>query len=209
MKTIHLFCKQLLFMALALSAVTAYGQDGKVNIDHLNHLNDKAVQIVDITLGKELINLASKFIPGKTPDELKIKELLTSIQGVFVKRFEFENEGEFSDGDISPIRSQLQNPAWSKIITYINKKRDGNKMNVEVFIMTHGSLIKGLSVLATETKALTVVNLVGPIDLEKLAQLEGRFGIPDIGLRQATGQPTPPPDQQQDEAEKKDKPKKP
>lgn len=209
MKTINSFCKRFLFTTLALcalSAVNAYGQEGKVNISNLNHLTDKAVEIVDVTLDDTLIKMAARFIPGKTPDELKIKELLHSIQGVYVKRFAFENEGEFGDSDVSPIRSQLQNPAWSKIITYINKKKDGNKMNVEVFLMTQGSIIKGLSVLATESKALTVVNLVGPIDLDKLAQLEGRFGIPDIGLRQATGQPTTPPDQQQDEAEKKAKP---
>ena len=53
--------------------------------------------------------------------------------------------------------------------------------------MTQGNIIKGLAVLATETKALTVANLVGPIDLDKLSQLEGRFGIPNIGLKQSTG----------------------
>jgi hypothetical protein len=209
MNIIHSICKRLLILTFALcafQAASAYGQDAKLNIDNLNHLSDKAVQIVDVTLGRELIDLARKFIPGKTADELKIKELLGSIQGVYVKRFEFENEGTFGDSDVGPVRSQLQNPAWSKIITYINRKRDGNKMNVEVFLMLQGSIIKGLSVLATESKALTVVNLVGPIDLEKLAQLEGRFGIPDIGLRQATGQPVTPPDQQPDEAPKKDKP---
>jgi hypothetical protein len=212
MKIINSTCKRIFFLAFALcamGAVTAYGQEGKVHIGNLDHLTNKAVEIVDVTLDDTLIKMAARFIPGKTPDELKIKELLQSIQGVYVKRFAFENEGEFSDSDVSPIRSQLQNPAWSKIITYINKKKDGNKMNVEVFLMTQGSIIKGLSVLATESKALTVVNLVGPIDLEKLAQLEGRFGIPDIGLRQATGQPTTPPDKQPYEAEKpqkKDKP---
>ncbi|MEW6128051.1 MAG: DUF4252 domain-containing protein [Acidobacteriota bacterium] len=207
MNNIKSICQQIFGIALmlfALSAIPAYGQNAKLNIDNLNYLNDKAVQIVDITLGKELIQMASQFIPGKTPDELKIKELLNTIQGVYVKRFEFENEGVFTDSDVNPIRSQLQNPAWAKIITYINKKKDGNKMNVEVFLMTQGSIIHGLSVLATETKALTVVNLVGPIDLQKLAELEGRFGIPDIGLRQATGQPA-----QQDEANKKDPNKKP
>jgi hypothetical protein len=209
MNNIHSICKRLIILTLALcafQAASANAQDGKVHMSNLDHLTNKAVEIVDVTLDDTLIKMAGRFIPGKTPDELKIKELLNTIQGVYVKRFAFENEGEFTDSDVNPIRSQLQNPAWSKIITYINKKRDGNKMNVEVFLMTQGSIIKGLSVLATESKALTVVNLVGPIDLEKLAQLEGRFGIPDIGLRQATGQPVTPPDQQTDEAPKKDKP---
>jgi hypothetical protein len=27
-----------------------------------------------------------------------------------------------------------------------------------------------------------VVNIVGPIDLEKLAKLEGQFGVPELGI---------------------------
>ena len=189
---------------LGASAKAAYGQDPKLHIDHLNHLSDKAVQIVDVTLGDDLIKMAASFLNDKKPDEARIKELLISIQGVFVKRFEFEQEGAFTDSDVNPIRTQLQAPGWSRIVSYINRKKDGNKMNVEVFLMTQGSIIKGLAVLATEAKALTVANLVGPIDLQKLSQLEGRYGIPNIGLKQASGQP------QTDEAEpKKPDPKKP
>src|SRR5215208_7196382 len=110
MKIINSICKRVFFLAFALcalSAVTAYGQEGKVNIGNLDHLTNKAVEIVDVTLDDTLIKLAGRFIPGKTPDELKIKELLQSIQGVYVKRFAFENEGEFGDSDVSPIRAQL------------------------------------------------------------------------------------------------------
>jgi hypothetical protein len=28
------------------------------------------------------------------------------------------------------------------------------------------------------------VNIVGPIDLEKLSELEGQFGVPDLGIEQ-------------------------
>jgi hypothetical protein len=192
MKPITSTFSKFIFLALlflTLGGKAAYAQEAKIHIDSLNHLADKAVQIVDITLDDSLIKMAAMFLNDKKPDEAKIKEMLTSIQGVFVKRFEFEQEGVFTEGDVSPIRSQLQNPGWSRIVSYINRKKDGHKMNVEVFLMTQGSIIKGLAVLATEDKAVTVANLVGPIDLQKLAQLEGRFGIPNIGLKQATGQP--------------------
>jgi len=28
------------------------------------------------------------------------------------------------------------------------------------------------------------VNIVGPVDLDKLAKLEGQFGVPDLGIEQ-------------------------
>ena len=48
-----------------------------------------------------------------------------------------------------------------------------------------GQQINGLTVLSIEPKELTVVNVVGPVDLEKLASLEGNLGIPELGIRDA------------------------
>ena len=48
--------------------------------------------------------------------------------------------------------------------------------------MLEGEKIGGLVVLSAEPKELTVVNIVGPVDLDKLAALEGQFGIPDLDL---------------------------
>ncbi|MBI3653918.1 MAG: DUF4252 domain-containing protein [Acidobacteria bacterium] len=202
MKAIFPKLPGLLFVVLpllAVNAATAYAQDAKLRIDHLNKLSDKAVQIIDVNMGESIIQLAASMLNEKrSPDEAKIKELIKGIQGVFVKRFEFDKEGEFTDSDIAPIRSQLHdNPAWERIVSVISRKKGGDKMNVEVFLMSQGTVVKGLAVLATEAKAITVVNLVGPVDLQKLSELEGKFGIPKLGLKQT---------EQPDDAEKKEKP---
>ena len=42
--------------------------------------------------------------------------------------------------------------------------------------------IGGLAVLHTDQQELTVVNIVGPVDLQKLARLEGHLGIPDLEI---------------------------
>jgi hypothetical protein len=54
--------------------------------------------------------------------------------------------------------------------------------NVEVYLNMIGDQITGLAVLSLEPKEFTVVNIVGPIDLEKLSKLEGQFGVPDLGI---------------------------
>jgi len=33
-----------------------------------------------------------------------------------------------------------------------------------------------------DPKELTVVNIVGPVDLSKLSKLEGNFGVPDLDI---------------------------
>ncbi len=173
---------RLIFLSLILSvvgALPAYGQEARLNIAHLDRFTDKASEVINVDVPENLLKLAATFLrPERSPDEAKAKELIQNLKGVYVKRFQFENEGEYLPSDVETIRAQLNAPGWTKIADVRSKK----KASFDVVIMTEGNVIKGLAVLAVEPKALTVVNIVGPIDLEKLSQLEGKFGIPRFGL---------------------------
>ncbi len=174
-------------VCLALSvfaAVPAYAQDpAKIDMSHLDKFTERADKVINVTVDEQLLRLAASFLSDKKPDEAKIKEMILGLKGVFVKRFEFEKEGEFTLADVESIRSQLSAPGWSSVAN-VRSKREGN---YDVSLMSEGSVIKGLAVLAAEAKAFTVVNIVGPIDLAKLAELEGKFGIPHFGLEQIPG----------------------
>jgi hypothetical protein len=61
----------------------------------------------------------------------------------------------------------------------VSSKREGS---IEVYLLSTASQVGGLVVLATDLKELTIVNIVGPVDLEKLSQLEGQFGVPELGI---------------------------
>jgi Domain of unknown function (DUF4252) len=166
------------------AVVPAYAQDhAKIDISHLDKFAERADKVINVTVNEQLLRLAASFLSDKKPDEAKIKELILGLKGVFVKRFEFEKEGEFTLADVDSIRSQLSAPGWTSVAN-VRSKREGN---YDVSIMSEGSVIKGLAVLAAEPKAFTVVNIVGPIDVAKLAELEGKFGIPHFGLEQIPG----------------------
>ena len=49
-------------------------------------------------------------------------------------------------------------------------------------MLRSGNRTDGLVILAAQPKQLTIVNIVGSIDLAKLAQLQGQFGVPNVGL---------------------------
>ena len=166
------------------AAAPAYGQaNPKIDMSHLDKFSERADKVINVTVNEQLLQLAASFLNEKKPDEAKIKELILGLKGVFVKRFEFEKEGEFTLADVESIRAQLSAPGWSNVAN-VRSKREGN---YDVALMSEGSVIKGLAVLAAEARAFTVVNIVGPIDLAKLAELEGKFGIPHFGLEQIPG----------------------
>jgi hypothetical protein len=175
-----------LALLLVLSvAATTRAQSARIDMARLDHLGAKASETVDVNIDEHLMQITGKFLSGKDPDELKVKELINGLKGIYVKSFEFENDGAYSPADLESIRAQLTGPGWNKILS-VSSKREGS---IEVYLMTNASQVGGLVVVGTEPKELTIINIVGPVDLEKLSQLEGQFGVPELGIE--TTKPKP------------------
>jgi hypothetical protein len=168
-----------LVVLLVLGATaTALAQDPRIQTSQLDGLAAKASDTVDVNIDERLMQLTAKFLSSKDGDEAKVKELINGLKGIYVKVFEFETEGQYNESDLDSVRSQLRNPAWTKIVN-VRSKKEGS---VEVYLMQNGTQISGLAVLAAEAKEITVINIVGPVDLEKLTQLQGQFGIPELEI---------------------------
>ena len=172
---------KLKFILLTLLiAAPVFAQDpARIQMDHLERLFPKAVETIDVNVDQSLIRLAAKFLKTDKQDEAAIREVLSMVQGVYVKGVEFEQDNEFTADDVQALRAQLSRPGWSRIVG-VRSKREGQ--NVEVFLMHDSDLIKGVGVLIHDSKKLMIVNVVGPLDPEKISQLVGRFGIPKLDL---------------------------
>jgi ribosomal protein L17 len=179
MKTLFILTRAAcLALLVAASTVAAHAQ--RLQIDNLSKLEAKAAEVVDVTIDEKMLRLASKFLSAKDPEQAKVREIIAGLKGVYVKVFEFDKDGEYSKEDVESVRSQLRAPGWTRIVNVVSR-RGGD--NVEVAVMTEGEKITGLAIIAAEPNELAVVNIVGPIDLEKLSELEGNFGIPKLGIR--------------------------
>lgn len=167
-------------LLLALfGSITTMAQSAKLQLDQLDSLANKATETVDVKLDEHLMQTTAKFFSANDPDDAEIKELIKNVKGIYVKSFTFENENQYSTAEIESVTSQLRGGGWNKIIGVTSKK---NGENAEVYLMTTGDQISGLAVVSLEPKEFTVVNIVGPINLEKLSQLEGQFGVPYLNL---------------------------
>lgn len=166
-------------LVLLVSVTAANAQDPRIQMAHLDHLAAKASETVDVNVDERLIKLAAKVFKDTDADEAAIKKLVMGLKGIYVKSFEFDADNIFSNADVDTIRTQLKAPSWSRLVN-VTSKREGT---IEVYVSLVGEDINGLTVLSIEPRELTVVNIVGPVDLEKLAQLEGSLGIPEFGIR--------------------------
>ena len=167
--------RPILTLALgAALAATLWAQQFKFNLDHLQ---SKATDSVDLSLNADMLQFAGKFFDGKDPDEVKVKKLIGGIEGIYIKSFQFKNDGAYQPADLEKVRSQLKAPEWSRIV---GVKSGGDSENIEVWVRNENGKVSGVAILASEPRQLTVANLVGNIDLDSLADLGGHFGLPKM-----------------------------
>lgn len=163
-------------VAFLLLAGAASAQQVKWNYDKLAA---KASDTVDVSLDGSLLKFAAKFLSDDDKDEAKVKKLVGGLKGIYVKSFEFKTPGEYSRADLESFRAPLHGPDWQRIVG-VHSNEDGE--TVEVYIKTEGKGIGGMAIIASEPKELTLVNLVGTINLDSLSELGGQFGIPQVEM---------------------------
>ena len=169
-------CGRAFAVALCAAALV-YAQQFKLNLDHLAA---KASESVDISLNGNTLQFAAKFLDSKDPDEAKVKKLIAGLEGIYIKSFDFKAAGAWSEADLDGVRKQLRAPEWSRIVGV--KSAQGGEAS-EIYVRNEGQKITGVAIISAESKSLTIVNIVGQVDLDSLATLGGHLGIPKVDLK--------------------------
>jgi len=164
-----------LILLLALPALTR-AQDVKIPPD-VEKLSAKAKETVEVTMDGPMLRWASKFLSADDPDEAKAAKLVANLKGIYVRSYEFDEEGAYTAAEIESLRSQVHGPGWTRVVG-VRSEHDGD--NVDVFFKLENEKMAGIVIIAAEPKELTFVNIVGPLEVDQLADLGGEFGVPKL-----------------------------
>jgi uncharacterized protein DUF4252 len=165
----------LLLLTAALS-VPASAQRINIDLPEFRELRDKAAEEVTVTLDARMLRLAAKFLSDNDKDQRSARDIVQKLEGIYVRSYEFDHDGEYDSSLVDRLRSQLGGANWNKIVDVRSRTRE----NAEIYTFTRGETIAGLVVITAEPRELTIVNIVGPIDLDRLSDLDGQFGIPKV-----------------------------
>jgi hypothetical protein len=161
--------------AVALPAMSL-AQDGHLNLPDFTGLAARASDHTDVSLDGGLVNFAGQFVDDKNPDAAQVHKLMVGIKNIEIHTYKFTTDDAYSKSDVDKIRRQLQAPNWKRLVqTHNNQERE----DVDIYMSMDGQATNGLAIIATEPRQLTVINLVGTIDLKGLAKLGGQMGIPN------------------------------
>ena len=172
--------KTLVIVACALLIpAAASAQDGRINFDLLDKLAARASEKQEVSIDASMLASYMPFLPTG-PQTNAAKQALSELKGLFVRHYEFGNDKAYSMDDVNALRKQLLTPSWSKIVSNEEKGQGGNWELQEIYLFQPGGKASGIVIISAEPGELSVVNIIGPIDFEKLRNLNGIFGIPRI-----------------------------
>lgn len=182
-----LFIKLVLLIVFLIAAMTANAQDARLRFEKLSGLENRARDVVEVNIEGKLLDLAKRVLTKVDDKEArKVGQAISGLKGIYVRVFNFENENEYNPADVDAIRSQLTAPGWERLANVRSKK---NNQKVDVFTMFTGDTMSGVAVVISESKSIALVNVIGPIDIDLLAELSGKMNIPKIEIENEKRKP--------------------
>ncbi len=141
-------------------------------------LSAKASNVTEVTLGKNMLAFAAKFLDAKDKDNAATRHLIEGLDGIYVRDYEFDKEGQYSMDDIQRLRSYFETSEWSPIVRERDKK-SGESTDV-MMKMVNGET-HGMFILDVEPKELSIVLILGPVKMDDLSKLGGIGGLGMLG----------------------------
>ncbi len=170
---------KIILIAGAL-VVSASAQDARLRFDNLKELESRASDVVEVNIDGKILTLAKRVLLKVNDKDAKtVGEAIQGLEAIYVRVLRFENENEYSSNDVEMIRSQLQSPGWEQLANVRSKK---NNQKIDVYTMFTGDVMSGVAVLISESKSIALVNVIGPIDIDLLAELGGKLNIPEMDI---------------------------
>ena len=133
----------------------------------------RASNYTEVTLDRKMLDFASNFMNGK--DDAEGKRIIANLKGIYVRTYEFDKPGQYTDADLEQIRRAFAGPDWEPIV-----KSRGKDENDDIYMRMVNGQIMGMIVLDAEPKELDFVYIDGQIRPEDLGAISGHFGVPSI-----------------------------
>jgi hypothetical protein len=163
-------------LLIATFGLTAWAQTIDFNLDAVAA---KAKEKAEITLEGSTLAQATQMAPEG------VKSSLAKLSSIVLRHYEFDKPGQYSDSDLERVRKQISaGSGWSRIL---NTKEEHE--SVEIYILaSQGAKPGGLLLIAAEEKELTVLQVVGSVELAHLQEVVSStiaYDLATAGARQA------------------------
>ena len=138
----------------------------------------RASDVTEVTLGKNMLAFAAKFMNGKDKDDAATRQLIEGLDGIYVRSYEFDKEGQYSMDEVEQLRKYFETSEWTPMVRE-RERKTGETTDVMVKLVNGEA--HGMFILEVEPKELTIVLILGPIRMDDLGKLKGLAGLGALG----------------------------
>src|SRR5271163_2323253 len=141
-------------------------------------LAERATHVTEVTLDKNMLAFAAKFMDkdkDDDKDDQEVKDMIRNLKGVYVREYEFDKDHSYTAEELEGLRKYFESTDWSPMV---HERTKGVPEGTDVYLKLVDGHIQGLFVLDAEARELSLVLILGPVDIDKISSLGGTFGIP-------------------------------
>jgi hypothetical protein len=136
----------------------------------------------EVYLQNHILRMIARMTRSSEPE---FSGMLDAIQLLRVLHLDFSAQPpDRASADISKLFQSLSSGKWETLV----RNRDADR-TLHIAVQTDGEgIVHALVILTALDTALTVVNLVGAIDLDQLTRMGSQFNIPELNAYPATAE---------------------
>jgi hypothetical protein len=142
-------------------------------------LAERATHVTEVTLDKNMLAFAAKFMDKDKDDDDKddqaVKDMIRNLKGVYVRDYEFDKDHSYTAEELEGLRKYFEGSNWSPMV---HERTKGIPEGTDVYLKLEDGKVQGLFVLDAEARELSLVLILGPVDIDKISSMSGNFGIP-------------------------------
>ena len=167
-------------LAAGISAAPALAQTAQLPAPSPieKELAARASGVTEVTLGKNMLAFAAKIMNGKNDDDAEARHLIEGLDGIYVREYEFDKDGQFSPDEVDQLRKYFETSEWSPIVKE-RQRKTGEGTDVMVKLVNGES--HGMFILDAGPRELTIVLILGPIHTDDLSRLRVIGGLDVLG----------------------------
>jgi len=157
--------------AVAALAVPALAQTAQLplSLPIEKELAARASEATEITLDKKMLSLASRVMDGNDTYDDATRKLIENLDGIYIRNYEFDKEGLFTTEQVEQLRKYFETGEWSSLVRNRDRKT-GESSDIMVKLVNGES--HGLFILNVEPKEISIVLVLGPIQMSDLKKVK-------------------------------------
>lgn len=168
-------------LALLVLTVVAMAQaqdaEGEAALEFAS-LEDRADEVVKVNLWGRPLEHAKKLLGLRKNVTDSVRGFMNGLTAVYRRTYRFRGKDASKD-DVEPVHRQLAEDGWVPLIETEDRQKPEA---LSVYSYSRDDEMTGMTVVSRGPDEITVLKIMGPMDLEALSAIGSGLGMPVMNL---------------------------